>query len=93
MDTGSFIVHIKKQVVYADLAKDVVKGFDTSNDEVYSPLPVAKNKKVIGLMTDELSGRIMKEVVVLRSKMYSYLSDNGSVDKKERKTKKCVIKH
>ena len=43
-------------------------------------------------MTDELGGRIMKEAFVLRSKMYSYLQDNGYVDKKKMGTRKCVIK-
>ena len=32
-----------------------------------------KNEKVIGLMKDELEGQIMKEVVGLRAKAYSYL--------------------
>lgn len=43
-------------------------------------------------MRDELGGRIMKEFVTLRSKIYRYLSDNGYVDKKTKGTKKCVIK-
>ena len=34
---------------------------------------MAKNKKVIGLMKDELSEDIMKEFMALRPKMHSYL--------------------
>ena len=35
------------------------KRFDTSNYEINRPLPTRKNKKVIGLMKDELGGKIM----------------------------------
>ena len=52
-------------------ADDVEKRFDTSNYEVNSPLSTGKNKKVIGLMKDELWGKIMIEFVALRLKIYS----------------------
>ena len=55
-------------------------------------MPEGKNKKVIGLMKDELGGPIMKEFVELRAKAYSYLNDNNYEDKKAKLTKKCVIK-
>ena len=42
------------------------------------PLPIGKNKKVIGLFKDELGGRIMKEFCSLRAKPYSYLMDDNS---------------
>ena len=48
-------------------------------------------KKVIGLMKDELGGKIMREFVPLRLKCYSHLMDDGKVDKKAKGTKKCVI--
>ena len=75
MDTDSFIMHIKKEDFYKDIANDVEKRFDASNYEVNRPLPTGKNKKVIGLMKDELGGRIMTEFVGLRPKTYSYLTD------------------
>ena len=34
------------------------------------PLPKGKNKKVIGLMTDQLARKIMKEFVGLKTKTY-----------------------
>ena len=34
--------------------------FDISNFEIDRPLPKGKNKKIIGLMKDELSGQFMK---------------------------------
>ena len=53
---------------------------------------MGKNKKVIGMMKDELGGKIMKEFIGLRPKCYSYLTDDGNVDKKAKGIKKCVIK-
>ena len=62
------------------------------NYEVNRPLPTGKNKKVIGLMKDELVGKILTEFVALRPKTYSYLTDDYKEDKKAKRTKKCVIK-
>ena len=53
---------------------------------------MGKNKKIIGLMKDELGGKIITEFVSLRPKTYSYLTDDGKEDKKSRGTKKCIIK-
>ena len=65
MDTDSFVMHIKTNYFYKYIANDVENKFDTSN---YRPLPTGKNKKVIGLMKDELGGKIITEVVTLRPK-------------------------
>ena len=92
MDTDSFIMNIKTEDFYKDVANDVEKRFDTSNYEVDRPLSTGKNKKVIGLMKDELGGRIITEFVALRPKTYSYLTDDCKEDKKAKGTKKCVIK-
>ena len=43
-------------------------------------------------MKDERVGQIMKKFVGLRAKTYSYLKYNNDGDKKEKGTKKCVIK-
>ena len=53
---------------------------------------MGKNNKVIGLVKDELGGKIMKEFVGLRPKCYSYLMDDGKVDKRAKGIKKCVTK-
>ena len=92
MDTDSFIMNIKTNDFYEDIASDVENMFDTSNYEVNIPLPTGKNKKVIGLMKDELGGKIITEFVTLRPKTYSFLTDDGKEDKKAKGTKKCVIK-
>ena len=39
-------------------------------------------------MKDELSGKIMTKLFGLRGKTYSYLTDNGSEDKKAKDTKR-----
>ena len=57
MDTDSFIMNIKTEDFYKDIANDVEKRFDMSNYEVNRPLLTGKNKKVIGLMKDELGGK------------------------------------
>ena len=70
MDTDSFIMHIKTEDFYKNIAKDAEKRLDTSNYEINRPLPTGKNKKVNGLIKDELGGKIMTEFVVLRPKTY-----------------------
>ena len=92
MDTDSFVMNIKTEDFYKDIANDVEKRFDTSNYEVDRPLPTGKNKKVIGLMKDQLGGKIITESVTLRPKAYTNLTDDGKEDKKAKGTKKCVIK-
>ena len=92
MDKDSFIMSIKTNDFYKDIANDVEKRFDTSNYECNRPLPTGKNKKVIGLMKDELGGKIITEFVTFRPKTYSYSTDDGKEDKQAKGTKKCIIK-
>ena len=82
MDTDSFIMNIKTNQSYEDSANDVENRFDTSNYEVNRPLPMGRNKKVIGLIKDQIGGKIITEFVTLRPKTYSYLTDDGKEDKK-----------
>ena len=44
MDTDSFMIHVKSEDIYADLA-DVQKRFDTLNYEADSPLPIGKKTR------------------------------------------------
>ena len=88
MDTDSFVMNIKTNDFYKDISRDVDNKFDTSNYEVNRLLPMEKNKKVLGLMKGELAG----EIITLRPKTYSYLTDNDKEDKKAKETKKCEIK-
>ena len=91
MDTDSLIYRIKTEDFYKDIEDDLETRFDTSVYVPDSPLPIGLNKKVIGLMKDELGGEIMKEFVSLRPKMYSYKVGNSEL-KKCKGIKKCVIK-
>ena len=92
MDTDSFIMNLKTEDFYKNIANDVEKRFDTTNYEVDRPLSTGKYKKLIGLMKDELGERVVTEFVTLRPKTYSYLTDDCKEDKKAKETKKCVIK-
>ena len=91
-DTDSLVITIKTKDFYKDIAQDVQERFDTSNYSVDRPLPKGENKKVIGLMKDELGGGIITEFVLLRPKTYSYMTDEFIEMKKAKGTKKCVIK-
>ena len=86
-------MNIKTNDFHKDISNDVENRFDTSNYKVNMPLPTGKNKKIIGLMKDELGGKIITEFVALRPKTYSFLTDDGKEDKKAKGTKKYIIKN
>ena len=104
MDTDSLVYHIRTEDFYADIMDDVQTRFDISGyvpdgycvprtaERSHRPLPVGLNKKVIGLMKDELGGKIMTEFMALRPKFYSYRELDGLKDKKCKGIKKCVVK-
>ena len=71
MDTGTFIIYIKTKDVYEDIANYVERRFNTSNYDVSRPLPIGKNEKMNGLVKNELEGKIMAEVVALRSFLFN----------------------
>ena len=92
MDTDSFIAHRKMDDSYKDISEDVETRFDASNYNVNRPLPIGKNKKVLGLMKNKLGDQIMKKFVGLRPKTYAYLKGNDDESKKLKGRKRCVIK-
>ena len=94
MDTDSLVYDIKTEDFYEDIANDVEARFNTSgySKTDFRPLPIGLNKKVMGLMKDELGGKIMTEFMALRPKLYSYKKLDGSEDKKCKGIKKCVVK-
>ena len=91
MDTDSLIDNIETKDFYKDIADDVKERFDTSGCLLNRPLPIRLNKKVIGLMKDEIGGEIMEEFVTLRPKMYSYKTSSKE-SKKCKGIKKCIVR-
>ena len=95
MDTDSFVYHIKTEDFYKDIAGDVEKRFDTTgySEEDKRPLTTGLNKKKIGLMKDELGGKIMTEFVALKAKALRVQDAREEEKKKKCKgIKKCVVK-
>ena len=92
MDIDSFVINIKTEDFYKDIASDVERWFDTSNYDKKDNRHLGKNKKVIGLFKDELGGKIVTEFCALRAKAYTYKLDDDTEHKKAKGTKKCIIK-
>ena len=94
MDTDSLVYHIKTEDFYEDIAGDVKERFYTSGYSTKDArlLPIGLNKKVIGLIKDELGGKIMTEFVALRPKSYAYRKLDNKEDKRCKGIKKCVVK-
>ena len=90
-DTDSFIVNVKTEDFYRDISENVIERFDTSNYIHDRLLPMGVNKKVLGLMKDELGGGIITEFVALGPKAYSYKTEDNVELKKSKGTKKCII--
>ena len=93
-DTDSFVILVKTEDFYKDIADDVDKWFDTSKykKDDNKPLPIGINEGVLGKFKDELKGKIMTEFIALRVKTYAYLLNDDSEHKKAKGTKKCIIK-
>ena len=91
MDTDSLIYDIRTNDFYADIEYDVADRLNTGRYVPDRPLPVGLNKKVIGLMKDELGGKVMGEFVTLGPKMYAYKVGN-SESKRCKGIKKCVVR-
>ena len=93
MDTDNFVMYIKTEDFYKDIADDVERWFDTSNYDENNkrPFPIGEKNRVSVIFKYELRGKIMKEFYALRPKAYAYLIDDGTEKKKAKRTKKCVI--
>ena len=87
MDTDSFFIYVETDDFYENIANDVDKWFDTSKYDKNEnrPLPIGKNKKVIGKFKDELNGKIMIEFIALRVKTYAFTEINEEDELEEHK--------
>ena len=92
-DTDSLMYEIETEDFYKDISGDVKDRFDTSDYPENHPsgIPTGINKKVLGMMKDEAGGKIIKEFVGLRSKLYSFVMDDGEETKKCKGIKKQVV--
>ena len=92
-DTDSFLYEIQTEDFYKDISGDVKNRFDTSDyiEGHPSGIPTGVNKKVLGMFKDEAAGKIIKEFVGLRAKLYSYKMDEGKENKRCKGIKKAVV--
>ena len=94
-DTDSLMYEIETEDFYKDISGDVKDRFDTSDYPENHPsgIPTGINKKVLGKMKDEAAGKIIKEFVGLRAKLYSFVMYEGEEEiKKCKGIKKQVVK-
>ena len=92
-DTDSLMYEIETEDFYKDISGDVKDRFDTSDYPENHPsgIPTGINKKVLGMMKDEAESKIIKEFVGLRSKLYSFVMDDGGETKKCKGIKRNVV--
>ena len=88
MDTDSFIVHKKKMMFTKILQKMLKLDLILQIMNLIHWYEKEKRKTMIGLMKDALLGTIIIKFVRIRSKIYTYLIDDGSEDKKKQKEQK-----
>ena len=94
MDTDSFIMDIKTDDFYKDIADDVDNWFDTFNydEKDKKPLEIGKNKNIIGKFKGELGGKIVTEFCAGRAKAYAYKLDDDTEMKKAKGRMKSIVK-
>ena len=93
-DTDSLMYEIQTEDFYKDINGDVKDRFDTSGYPPGHPsgIPSGFNKKVLGILKDEVNGNVIDEFVGLRAKLYSYKMFEGEESKNRKGVKKSVVK-
>ena len=91
-DNDSLIYETKTEDVYEDFYENK-SLFDFSDHPDDSKFFDPVNKKVIGEMKDEFKGKIIREFVGLKSKMYSLVTVDNEENKKVKRVNKNVVKN
>ena len=91
-DTDSFIIYIKTEEVYKVLQMMLKKYLIHQIMKLIDQYKKGQNKKLIGLMKDELEGKILTKFAALRPNIYFYLMDDGNNNTKAKETRTYVIK-
>ena len=90
IDTNSLVYNIKTDDFYDDITGDVEARFDISSYSCSYSLTIRVNKKVIGLMKDELGRSIMTEIMALRPKLYAYKMLGGVGTRSARESRSVI---
>ena len=92
-DTDSLCYLIATEDWYDDIREDVPTKYDTSDYSEDHPEGLPRmNKKVIGMMKDEIKGKGMIEFCGNRGKSYSFVVNGGICKKKCKGINKSVMK-
>ena len=89
-ETDSSMYEIKTKGIYEDFSKGK-EIFDFSNYSAKSKYYNDSNKLVVGKMKDEVAGVTIQELIALKPKMYSFLVDDSSENKKVKGVNKNVV--
>ena len=74
MDTDSSIFNLKTEDWHKDILNDIEQRFDTSNIETNIPIKQNINKKVLGVIKDELNGYPMEKNYWINAKTLCILA-------------------
>ena len=92
-DTNSTFLRVETDDLYEDMGDDIPTTYDTSNYPDDHPAKLPKmNEKVIGMMKDELKGKIADEFDGTGAKSYAYSIHGDDIKKKCKGIKKSVVK-
>ena len=88
----NYVASIQTALLFTSKLKMFMKILQVMLKKLIDYCLQERRKKVVGLMKDELGGKIMTEFIAFIPKTCSYLMDDGTSDKKAKGTKKCEIK-
>ena len=90
-DTDSFVIHVETDDLYKDL-KQINNHMDFSDYPEQHDNFDLSNKKVLGKFKDEVNGKIIKEFIGLKPKMYAMDIQHDKEQKKAKGVPKNIVK-